>query len=88
MAGFDFEFALSTPLPAVGKAARLLRQEAGLSQEDVARRGDVSLTHITRLENGRSNPTYKILERIVLGIGVSCAELFSLAGVLARNTEA
>jgi transcriptional regulator with XRE-family HTH domain len=68
-------------------AARLLRQEAGLSQEEVARRGNVSLTHITRLENGRSNPTYKILERIATGLGVSSAELFSLAGVLARCAE-
>jgi transcriptional regulator with XRE-family HTH domain len=58
-----------------------------LSQEEVARRGEVSLTHITRLENGRSNPTYKILEGIAAGLGVTCAELLSLAGVLARSPE-
>jgi transcriptional regulator with XRE-family HTH domain len=78
---------LKIPISAVGRAARILRHEAGLSQEEVARRGNVSLTHVTRLENGRSNPTYKILERITVGLGVSVAELFSLAGVLARSAE-
>jgi transcriptional regulator with XRE-family HTH domain len=64
-----------------------LRTEAGLSQEAVAERGGFVLVHISRLENGRGNPTYRILESIATGLGVTCAEIFSLAGALARRAE-
>lgn len=75
------------PIDAFGKAVRSLRLDAGLSQEEVAERGDFVLTHISRLENGRGNPTYRILEKIAAGLGVTCAEIFSLAGVFARRSE-
>lgn len=78
---------LEDTLLAVGEAVKSLRKSAGLSQQQVADRGKIHLTHVSRVERGRINFTCSTMERIAEGLGVSPAEIFSLAGVFARRAE-
>lgn len=48
-----------------------LRQEAGMSQEDVARKAGVSLSTIVKLEAGNVEPTWATVRAIAKAIGVS-----------------
>ena len=52
----------------IGKKAKMIRIEKGLSQIEVAKRLDVAQTHLSNIENGRSH--------------VSLKKLFELANVL------
>jgi DNA-binding XRE family transcriptional regulator len=74
---------LSPPLKmtraSLGRAARTLRLEAGLSQEKVALRGGIHPTHVSRLEQGKVNATQKTIARLAAGLGVSPSRIFSLA---------
>lgn len=50
-----------------------LRKAAGMSQEDVARAADVSLSAITKLEAGSVEPTWATVRAIAKALGVSVA---------------
>lgn len=51
-------------LPGVGVAIRTFRQAAGLSQDDLADRMDVSPSYISMLESGKRYPSIEMLIRI------------------------
>lgn len=55
----------------VGKEIRRAREEAALSQADVARRLDVSPSYISNLEAGRVNVTVGQLANIASALGVA-----------------
>jgi transcriptional regulator with XRE-family HTH domain len=46
---------------ALGKAVREARQEAGLTQEEVARASGIGPTYISDIERGVRNPSYELL---------------------------
>ena len=60
----------------IGEHVRAARKRAGLSQEALARRADMSLSAITTIELGtRADPHYSSLRKIASALGVSVGEL-------------
>jgi transcriptional regulator with XRE-family HTH domain len=56
--------------PAVGVAIREFRQKAGISQDGLADRMDVSTPYISMLESGKRYPSIEMLIRIAVALGV------------------
>ena len=48
----------------IGKRIVELRKELNLSQEQLAERANISQTHISKIELGRDNPSFKLLKKI------------------------
>lgn len=59
----------------VGRRVAELRRQAGLTQEQVAERGDVSVRYWRRIETGRENLTLSALVWLANLLGVRTAEL-------------
>jgi len=59
------------PKLAVKIALRQTRDQAGLSQEQLAKRARVSRQQITKLEDPDSNPTIDTLEKVAQALGVT-----------------
>ena len=59
----------------VGRNAARLRREAGLTQEQLAERCGLSQQYLSKLEQGKRNPTVVTLYEIAHGLGVSHVEL-------------
>lgn len=59
----------------VGKNLSRLRQEKGLTQEDLAARSGFSQQYLSGLERGQRNPTVVTLYELSLALGVSHLEL-------------
>ncbi len=55
---------------------RRMREEAGVSQADMARRLGISRVSLTRLENGGQNTTLKTLGQLCRALRCSPGELF------------
>jgi transcriptional regulator with XRE-family HTH domain len=51
---------------------RELREKAGLSQEQLARRANVTLNTINKLENQRAQPSWATVRKLAMALGVSC----------------
>jgi transcriptional regulator with XRE-family HTH domain len=60
----------------LGKCVRDLRADAGLTQVEFAERCGFYQTYMSRIENGRANPTLNALEVIANTLGLSVFELF------------
>ena len=54
----------------IGPALRELRQRKGWSLSDLAERSDVSVSYLSRLEKGRSVPSFKLLAHLGQELGV------------------
>jgi DNA-binding XRE family transcriptional regulator len=59
----------------VAKQVREPRKRARLTQEQVARAADVSLAYLSRIENGRHEPTLTTLAKLANVLGVTVSEL-------------
>jgi transcriptional regulator with XRE-family HTH domain len=55
---------------AIGWNLRRLRVQRKLSQESLAVDAGVDVSYLSRLENGRENPTLLLLERLAKALGV------------------
>ena len=55
---------------AFADALREVRQTAGMTQEDLAERADVSLRFISFLETGKHQPTLSALAAVSAGLGM------------------
>ena len=75
--------ALKTRRFFLGKAVRFLRETKSLSQRELAGTSGIDATEISRLEKGKSNPTYETLQRLAEGLGVPCSQIFTLEEVFA-----
>jgi transcriptional regulator with XRE-family HTH domain len=60
-----------------GTTLRRLREEAGLTQEDVADRADVHWTYLSQIENGKRTPGLENIVHLAKAIGVTPAELLA-----------
>ncbi len=69
------------PVPAFdGQRLRVLRQQRGWSVEKLARRADISLRHMFRLEaNERPNVSAVVVARLAQALNVSTDELLGIA---------
>jgi transcriptional regulator with XRE-family HTH domain len=61
----------------LGKLLREARQEAGLSQEDLADRARIHRTYVSLLERDKKSPTLIVLLRVCRALGVSASEIVS-----------
>lgn len=68
-----------SPQPALGRAIRQLRNDRGISQEDLAHDADVTTGTLSVIERGQSNPSWATVKSIAQALGVSVAEVAKLA---------
>ena len=59
-----------------GRVVRDMRVERGLSQVDFGERCGFYQTYLSRIENGRANPSLNAVEVIANALGVTVYELF------------
>lgn len=64
-------------LKALGKRIRLLREEKGLRQVELADLIDMEKPNMNRLERGGTNPTLLTLRKISTALGVTVEHLLS-----------
>jgi transcriptional regulator with XRE-family HTH domain len=60
----------------LGKRIAYLRKERHLSQLQLALQAGVAKSYLSDLERGQRNPTFKVLQKIAMGLGVTLEELF------------
>lgn len=68
---------MASTLKKFGIRVRTLRQEQGLSQEELADKVGLHYTYIGSVERGEANPTLKNIEKIAHALRVGLPELFS-----------
>jgi transcriptional regulator with XRE-family HTH domain len=59
----------------VGRNVKRIRQDRGLTQEELAERSGFSQQYISGLEQGRRNPTIVSIYELATALGVSHTEL-------------
>jgi transcriptional regulator with XRE-family HTH domain len=59
----------------LGSRVQRLRQEHGLSQEELADRAGLHRTYVSGVERGLRNPTLMVMEKLAMGLGVGLVEL-------------
>lgn len=67
----------------VGPAIRNLREQAGISQEELAARAELDRTYVSGIERGRRNPSVKSLQRVACALEVSLEVVFIRARQMA-----
>lgn len=63
----------------VGNAIKMCRTRRGVSQGDLARRADCSVSYLSMLENNQRDPTLSTLKKISEALNVPVGILFFLA---------
>lgn len=64
---------------AFAAALRSARQEAGMTQEDLADRAEVSVRFISQLETGKRQPSLSALAAVCRGLGIPMSVLIGAA---------
>jgi transcriptional regulator with XRE-family HTH domain len=59
---------------------RKIRAEMGKTQEEFAEMAGMSVDFLSLIERGRNAPSFKKLELMIEGLGVSAAYLFTFEG--------
>ena len=71
---------MKTPIITVneqlGKRIAYLRSKKGWSQLDLALESNINKNYICDLENGRRNPSLKVLERLAIAFDIDLETLF------------
>lgn len=67
------------PQPSLGQAIKQIRQEQGLSQEELGHRAEIHPTWISHIESGRNNPAWGSVRRIAAALGLKVSELATRA---------
>ncbi len=60
----------------LGKHIKALRQEKGITQEQLAELLSISRTHMGHIEQGRKSPSLDLLEKIAKKLGVKVKDIF------------
>lgn len=60
----------------IGDRIRIIRNDMGLSLEELAGRAEINPTHLGRIERGEKIPKLDSLEKIVNALGITFEELF------------
>lgn len=69
----------------VGLNLKRLRQERGLSQEELAFQAKVHRTYLSGVERGIRNPTVTVLEGIAAALGVPSSKLLEETKEFSRS---
>jgi len=67
------------PQPALGEAVRQLRDKRGITQERLAQDAGLTTGTVSLIERGRSNPAWGTIKALADGLGISVADLATLA---------
>ena len=62
-----------------GYAIRALREERGWVQEELAFRCNTTSATISRIEQGRAQPSFSMLQALAQGFGLSVSELIAVS---------
>jgi len=60
----------------VATIVRALRNRAGLTLKELAQRSEVSMSTVSKIENGLLLPGYETIQRLAIGLNADVAELF------------
>ncbi|MDP4009804.1 MAG: helix-turn-helix transcriptional regulator [Candidatus Shapirobacteria bacterium] len=60
----------------LGQTIKRLRENVGITQEDLADKAHVNVSYLAKIETGYVNTTVRYLIKIARGLGVSVKELF------------
>lgn len=58
-----------------GKKLKEIRERKNMSQEEVAKAADISVTHYAGIERGEENPTYAVLESLCKTLRIKSSEI-------------
>ena len=61
----------------LGKNVRRLRQQRGLTQEELAFEAEIDLTYMGGIERGKRNPSLLVMARIADALSVPLTKLLS-----------
>lgn len=61
----------------LGRNVRRLRQQRGMTQEQLAFEAEIDLTYMGGIERGRRNPSLLVMARIAKALSVSLPKLLS-----------
>lgn len=64
---------------ALGRAIRKLREQAGLSEEELARRAETPAAELRRVEAGEVEADWGTLRHLAYGLGAELADVLRLA---------
>lgn len=65
----------------IGQTVRRLREEHGLSQDDLAGAAHISNGYLSKLERGLAQPSAAVLQRLAGALAVPLADLYIAAGL-------
>ena len=60
-----------------GQMIKALRTNRQFTQEDLSEKSDIGVQYISRIENGTTNPTLKVIRVIAIALDAALPELFS-----------
>lgn len=72
---------------AFAKRARRIRHEKGLTIQEVARRSDLAISTVSKIERNLMAPTYDRFSQLARGLGVDLSELFAEPASRFRDGE-
>ncbi|MDX6718527.1 MAG: hypothetical protein QOJ63_781, partial [Solirubrobacteraceae bacterium] len=75
----DERYTTSNDLTAIGAAVRSLRQARGMTLEALADAASMSVTYLSDIERGRSNPTIGKLGDLAIVLEIQVSELIARA---------
>lgn len=62
--------------PPIGMIVQKLRKHSRLTLNDLAQKSGLSLSAVSKIENGQVSPTYETIQRLAVGLNVDVTELF------------
>lgn len=60
----------------VGQNVRKYRKMKGLTQEQLASQAGITSEYVSRIENGKENPTVDVLFKISVVLGIEVRDMF------------
>lgn len=72
---------------ALGEELKRARDEAGLSQDEVAARAKIDRSYLSQLENDRKSPTLDLLMRVCEAIGIKTSTIIARVERAQANME-
>ncbi len=71
----------------IGKQLKRIRKEKSITQHNLAKKIDLSPKHISAIENGKRNVTFRTLEKILEELEVNIQEIFDIPDLTSANPE-
>ncbi len=71
----------------LGDELRKAREQAGLTQEDLAFKARIHRTYVSQLERDRKSPTLAVLFRICEALGISASRLIARVERQSKKTH-